>query len=76
MRARAQLARGFLLRGDAAIRHVITKLSRPLATSLPDRLYEVVEGVDEEFTMPVHLEISNAAEEASRQSRAPSATPS
>ncbi len=69
VRSRAARARALLIRGDKAIRNVITKLSQPPATGLPDRLYEVVEGIDEEFTVPVHIEISGDAEEASRRTR-------
>ncbi len=67
VRARANLARALLIRGDTAIREVITKLSRPPATGLSDRLHEVIEGVDEQFMVPVRLEISTQAVEASRQ---------
>jgi signal transduction histidine kinase len=70
-RSQAALARALLIRGDNAIREVIAKISRPLATGLPDRLYEVVEGIDEEFRVPVYLEISDEAVEAGR--RAPRA---
>ena len=69
VRSRATRARALLIRGDTAIRNVITKLSRPSATGVADRLYEVVEGIDEELAVPVHLEISSEAIDAGRRAR-------
>jgi len=59
-------ARGLLTRGDAAIRTVIQQLSRPAPSDLAGRLGEVVARVEEEFVLPVHLEISEAASAAAK----------
>jgi signal transduction histidine kinase len=68
-RSRATRTRALLIRGDTAIRNVITKLSRPSPTGVADRLYEVVEAIDEDFDVPVHVEISPEAAEAGRRAR-------
>jgi signal transduction histidine kinase len=68
-RSRATRARALLIRGDTAIRNVITKLSRPSPTGVADRLYEVVEAIDEDFDVPVHVEISPEAAEAGGRAR-------
>jgi signal transduction histidine kinase len=68
-RARATMVRGLLSRGETTIRDVIMKLSRPLPTGLPERLYEVADGIDEDFMLPVHVEISDTAAHASRHAR-------
>lgn len=67
VRSHATLARALLVRGDTAIRHVIARNSRPSAFNLPDRLHEVVEGIDEEFMLEVDLKIFEDAAEASRR---------
>jgi signal transduction histidine kinase len=50
-------ARGMLIRGDAAIRTVIHKLSDPPAADIATRLTSVVSGVQDEFSLPIHLHI-------------------
>ena len=64
LRTRVALTRDVVLRADEAIRGIVATSSRPLTTSLSERLYEVAVAVDEEFTMPVQVEISDAAAEA------------
>jgi signal transduction histidine kinase len=59
-------ARGLLTRGDAAIRTVIHQLSHPVPSDLAGRLTAVVTRVEEDFSMPVHLEISDGAAAAAR----------
>lgn len=61
LRTRMTTARELLIRGDASIRSVIGKLSQPLPASLPQRLEEVVESLDDEFMLPVRLELSDDA---------------
>lgn len=51
-------ARGLLVRGDAAIRSVIHELSDPAPKALGDRLTAVAADVEEEFSMPVHVDVA------------------
>ncbi|MCW3063803.1 MAG: hypothetical protein JWN32_975, partial [Solirubrobacterales bacterium] len=60
-------ARGMLIRGDTAIRSVIHQLSQPIAGDFPSRLTAVVSNVEDEFFIPVHLEVSDAAAEAAKR---------
>ena len=63
-------ARSMLARGDVAIRTVINQLSQPPAGDLTSRLTEVVCGIEDDFMVPVHLEVTEAArEKASHLSR-------
>jgi signal transduction histidine kinase len=68
-RAHATHARGLLIRGDCSIRNVIAQLSRPVPNALGDRLAETVDGLEEEFMTPVHLEISSHAADAGQRVR-------
>lgn len=59
--------RGLLVRGDAAIRTVIHQLSRPGPSDLAGHVASVVARIEEEFIMPVHLEISDGAAAAAKR---------
>lgn len=50
-------ARGLLLKGDTAIREVIHQLSRPHRADLAHRLALLVEGLEEEFGIRIHLDV-------------------
>ncbi len=54
-------SRGLLIRGDTAIRTVIHRLSAPPGVDLGSRLIAVVGGVEDEFALPVTLQIDEAA---------------
>jgi signal transduction histidine kinase len=66
-------ARSMLARGDEAIRYVINQLSQPHAKDCSSRLTEVVCGIEEDFMMPVHLEVTEAAREIARRLSRPAA---
>lgn len=68
---RARLARSLLIRGDTVIRNLISRLSRPAATSVAERLTEIVDSVEQEFMVPVHLEVSSDAAVAAGRARRP-----
>ena len=57
-------SRGLLIRGDTAIREVIHRLSRPPAEDFAGRLTATVTAAEEEFSLPVHLELGERAVEA------------
>jgi signal transduction histidine kinase len=59
-------ARGMLVRGDTAIRSVIHHLSQPQTEDLPSRLTALVVGVQDEFFIPVHFEVTEAACETAK----------
>ncbi|HET9103533.1 MAG TPA: ATP-binding protein [Solirubrobacteraceae bacterium] len=59
-------ARGLLIRGDTAIRTVIHRLSRPPAADIATRLASVVAGVEEEFSIAVHLQVERGIAQATR----------
>jgi signal transduction histidine kinase len=59
-------ARGLLIRGDTAIRTVIHKLSSPRAADIVTRLSSVVSEVEEEFSLPIHVEADPGAVQAGR----------
>jgi signal transduction histidine kinase len=60
-------ARGLLIRGDTAIRSVIHQLSQPINSDLPSRLTDVVSSVENEFSIPVHLELTDPGAEAAKR---------
>jgi signal transduction histidine kinase len=64
-------ARGLLIRGDTAIRTVIHKLSSPRAADIVTRLASVVSGVEDEFSLPIHVEADPGSAEAARSLRRP-----
>jgi signal transduction histidine kinase len=66
-------ARGLLIRGDTAIRTVIHKLSSPPAADIVTRLAGVVFGVEDEFSLPIHLEADPGVPELGRGLRRPAA---
>lgn len=68
---RISRARGLLIRGDTAIRTVIHKLSRPLAADIVTRLACVVSGVEDEFSLLIHVHADPGAAEAGRNLRRP-----
>jgi signal transduction histidine kinase len=59
-------ARGLLIRGDTAIRTVIHKLSSPPAADIATRLASVVSGVEDEFSLPIHLHADAGVVEVGR----------
>jgi signal transduction histidine kinase len=64
-------ARGLLVRGDTAIRTVIEQLDQPAATDFAGRLTEAVTAIEDEFAMPVHLEVGDRAAETAERLRRP-----
>lgn len=64
-------ARGLLIRGDTAIRTVIHKLSSPPAADIATRLVSVVAGVEDEFSLPIHVHTDAGAAEVGRNLRRP-----
>ena len=64
-------SRGLLIRGDTAIRTVIQRLSTPPSADLGTRLESVVAGVEDEFSLPIGLQLDEAAIAASEQLRGP-----
>jgi signal transduction histidine kinase len=56
-----------LVRGDMAIRSVINHLSQPQTGDLRTRLTAVVAGIEDEFSIPVHLEVTEAASETAKR---------
>lgn len=64
-------ARALLLRGDTEIRNVIHELSRPIRADLSHRLTLLVEELEEELGLSVHLEISDRAAAAASRVRKP-----
>jgi signal transduction histidine kinase len=71
MEAQLTRARSLLIRGDTAIRTVIHKLSSPPAADIGTRLASVVAGVEDEFAMAVHLEVSDEAASVAKRLRRP-----
>jgi signal transduction histidine kinase len=70
-RAAVTRSRALLIRGDTAIREVISELSQPAAGDFSRRLADTVTAVEDEFSMPVHLtETEQAVEAAGRLSPA------
>lgn len=69
--SRITRARGLLIRGDTAIRTVIHRLARPPAADIATRLASVVAGVEEEFSLAVHLRVDNDVAEAARHLQRP-----
>jgi signal transduction histidine kinase len=63
---RISRARGMLIRGDTAIRTVIHKLSSPPAADIATRLASVVSGVEDEFSLPIHVHIEPEVAGAAR----------
>jgi signal transduction histidine kinase len=63
---RISRARGMLIRGDTAIRTVIHRLSSPPAADIVTRLGSVVSGVEEEFSLAIHLHTAPEAAAAAR----------
>jgi signal transduction histidine kinase len=59
-------ARGLLIRGDTAIRTVIHKLSSQPAADIATRLASVVSGVEDEFSLPIHLHVNSGVAEMGR----------
>jgi len=59
-------ARGLLIRGDTAIRTVIHRLSRSPAADIATRLASVVAGVQDEFSIAVHLQVERDVAQAAR----------
>jgi len=67
--------RALLTRADSTIRSEIAQLARPPAEEgLVDRLVDVVDGVEQEFGLPVHLEISGEPPGPEATSRAAAET--
>jgi signal transduction histidine kinase len=64
-------ARGLLIRGDTAIRTVIHKLSSPPAADIATRLASVVAGVEEAFSLPIHVDTDDGVAEIGRNLRRP-----
>lgn len=62
-------ARSLLVRGDTAIREVIHQLSRPHRADLGHRLALLVEGLEEEFGIRIHLELPEAVASAAKGMR-------
>jgi signal transduction histidine kinase len=60
-------SRGLLIRGDTAIREVINRLSLPPAEDFAGRLTGTVTAVEEEFSLPVRLELGDRAIEVAEQ---------
>jgi signal transduction histidine kinase len=63
--------RALLVRGEAAIRNVISELSRPSATGLAERLADLVETIEQEFEFPVRLHIDSRVQKAAADARRP-----
>jgi signal transduction histidine kinase len=64
-------SRGLLVRGDTAIRTVIEQLGQPPAGDFGGRLTETVAAIEDEFSMPVHLQVDDRAEETAARLRRP-----
>jgi len=64
-------ARALLLRGDTEIRDVIHELSRPIRADLSHRLTLLVEELEEELDLGIHLKISDQAATAAANVRKP-----
>jgi signal transduction histidine kinase len=62
-------ARELITRGDTAIRDVIAALSKPAPTGLADQLRELAEGIEEEFEMPIRVEITESGRAAAAETR-------
>jgi signal transduction histidine kinase len=62
-------ARGLLLRGDSAIREVIHELSRPHRADLAHRLALLVQNLEDEFEVGVHLDIPEGVATAAKTLR-------
>lgn len=54
-------SRGLLIRGDTAIRTVIHQLSLPAPADIGARLTSAVAGVEDEFSLPVRVQIDDRA---------------
>ncbi len=68
--ARITRARELIARGDTAIRDVITALPEPAPTGLAAQLRELAEGIEEEFGMPIRVEITESGRAAAAETRA------
>lgn len=66
-------ARGLLIRSFTAIRSVAHHLSRPAECDLPLRLRATTSGVQDEFSLPVRLELSAEANDIARALPVPQA---
>jgi signal transduction histidine kinase len=64
-------SRGLLIRGDTAIRTVIEQLSQPATGDFASRLTDTVTAIEDEFAMPVHLEVGDQAAVAADGLRRP-----
>jgi signal transduction histidine kinase len=64
-------SRGLLVRGDTAIRTVIEQLGQPAAGDFGSRLTDTVTAIEDEFAMPVHLEVGDQAAAAAERLRRP-----
>jgi signal transduction histidine kinase len=69
--ARIARARGLLIRGDTAIRTVIHRLARPPAADIATRVASVVVGVEEEFSLAIHLRVDKEVAAVARGLRRP-----
>ena len=64
-------SRGLLIRGDTAIRTVIHRLSSPPAADLGTRLEAAVAGVEDEFSLPIDVQLDDPAVAAAERLQAP-----
>lgn len=62
-------ARALLLKGDSAIRDVIHELSRPHRADLGHRLALLVQDLEEEFELAIHLDIPDGVASAAKTLR-------
>ncbi|MEZ5076832.1 MAG: GAF domain-containing protein [Solirubrobacterales bacterium] len=64
-------ALGLLVRADTEIRKVIHRLSNPASPELDQRLAAVVAGVEQEFSVAIHMQFSQVAVAAAKELRKP-----
>ena len=64
-------ARALLIKADEALRSVIHQLARPAADDLALEIARVVREVEEEFSLSIHLAISDGAAEGAMRLREP-----
>jgi signal transduction histidine kinase len=71
--AGVERALGLLVRADTAIRKVIHQLSNPASPDFDQRLAAVVAGVEQEFSVAIHMQFSQPAVTVAKRLRRPPA---
>ncbi len=68
-KAEVERVLGLLVRADMTIRKVISRLSNPVAPEFDQRLASVVAGVEQEFSVAIHMQLSPDATRAAESLR-------